>query len=138
MTRVAECCCGECSVKVESDPLLYGICNCVNCKKRTGSAFGLSAYFKEDEFSVESGDLNSYKVSAESGNQERKFCSRCGTTLYWHTESLKGMVGVAGGCFISNPLPQPEYSAQDETRCRWITFDDGIKLGLSRDDIPDA
>ena len=47
MTRVAQCCCGACSIEAEGDPVIDGICHCANCNRCTGSAFGWSACFGE-------------------------------------------------------------------------------------------
>jgi hypothetical protein len=44
----ATCACGNSSITVNAGPLMLGICHCTNCKRRTGSAFGISAYFAKD------------------------------------------------------------------------------------------
>lgn len=46
MERLAKCACGLASVKVAGEPALQSVCHCNNCKKRTGSAFGVAAYFQ--------------------------------------------------------------------------------------------
>ena len=45
MERVARCSCGSASVRVSGEPIWQAVCHCNNCKQRTGSAFGVSAYF---------------------------------------------------------------------------------------------
>ncbi len=134
MIRQAQCCCGRCEVSVSDEPLLYGVCNCRNCQKRTGSAFGLSAYFREDGFVVMSGSYSTYEMQG----QRRYFCENCGTTLYWRAETFKNMVGVAGGCFADSPLPEPGFVSQAEDQCAWLEFAASIKRGLSLEDIPTA
>lgn len=136
MNRKAECCCGACVVHVKGEPLLNGICNCNNCKKRTGSAFGHSAYFAETNFELLKGKLQSYDLSNDAGKQQRHFCLKCGTTLFWTSETFKNCIGIAGGCFIESPLTKPECIAQPETQCGWLSFDNGIRIGLTVDDIP--
>lgn len=46
--RTATCCCWQASIGVEGEPKIHLVCHCNNCKKRTGSAFGISAYFADD------------------------------------------------------------------------------------------
>ena len=41
----ATCACGQASITVNARPTMHGVCHCTNCKRRTGSAFGISAYF---------------------------------------------------------------------------------------------
>lgn len=136
MVRKAECCCGACVIKVDTDPALYGVCNCDNCKKRTGSAFGLSSYFQESSFSIISSHTSLYELESESGMQQRHFCSKCGTTLYWYAEPFKGFVGVAGGCFTEVPLLEPDFSTMNDHKYDWVCFSDTMKKTFSADDIP--
>jgi len=41
----ATCACGQAAVTVNALPTMHGVCHCTHCKRRTGSAFGISAYF---------------------------------------------------------------------------------------------
>jgi len=120
--RKAVCCCGDCSIAVEGEPVLNAICNCSSCKKRTGSAFGWSAYFPDDKVLAKTGELKTYSKRGDAG-YDRFFCARCGTTLYWKSFAfLSDATGIAGGCFVDDPIPAPMMSAQDSTRCAWVTL----------------
>ncbi|MFC7047827.1 GFA family protein [Emcibacter nanhaiensis] len=136
MTRKAQCCCGACVVEVSSEPALHGVCNCNNCKKRTGSAFGISAYFWAEDVRVVSDNTAIYALSNDHGKQERHFCRNCGTTLYWQVEIFAGMTGVAGGCFAEDPLPDPTFYAMLDNKCAWVSFSEQMKAGLKPEDIP--
>jgi hypothetical protein len=46
MKRIVKCCCEQTTIEVDGDPEFYGLCHCDNCKRRTGSAFGVSAYLE--------------------------------------------------------------------------------------------
>jgi hypothetical protein len=136
MIKQAECCCGRCVIEVKSNPTVYGICHCNNCQKRTGSAFGLGMYFQEQDSKVISGSTNIYAPnSGDYGNQERHFCAYCGTTLYYYVAALKGLVGVAGGCFTESPLSTPEFSLENANKYSWISLPDTIKPDFSLDDV---
>ena len=71
MTRKAKCCCGACSIDVEGDPALNALCHCLNCKRRTGSAFGWSAYFADAAVKGHSGDLRVYEIAGAGRLQRR-------------------------------------------------------------------
>lgn len=119
-TRAARCCCGDCTIAVEGEPVLNAICNCSSCKCRTGSAFGWSVYFPDDKVIAKAGALNVYAKDGDAG-YNRFFCARCGTTLYWKSFGfLSDATGIAGGCFVDDPLPAPNLSAQDGNRCAWL------------------
>ena len=83
MQRVAQCCCKKSSISVSGSPEIHTICHCDNCKQRTGSAFGISAYFKIDNIIDRTENLNVYRLHHEVKNhdQERHFCSVCGSKL---------------------------------------------------------
>ena len=109
-----------CSVTVEGEPSLNAICHCSSCKRRTGSAFGWSAYFPDDKVVAKTGDMLVYAKDGPSG-YNRFFCARCGTTLYWKSFGfLPDQTGIAGGCFAGEPLPAPNISSSESGRCDWL------------------
>jgi hypothetical protein len=111
---------------VEGDPEVHLVCHCDNCKKRTGSAFGMSAYFLDSQIRAKHGTTRIYEIDTEATQQERHYCTVCGTTLYWKIARFQGfprvatMTGVAGGCFTENPLPAPTLNANSVKQCVWL------------------
>ena len=71
MKRIAKCCCEQAAIEVEGDPQLYGLCHCDNCKRRTGSAFGVSAYFENDQIIAKTGETYVYEKTNWLGDQKR-------------------------------------------------------------------
>jgi hypothetical protein len=125
MSRTASCCCGASTLEVEGEPMMNALCHCDSCKRRTGSAFGWSAYFPDSAVVARAGPLQLYAPDHPLKPQ-RWFCGRCGSTLYWtSTEFLPGHTGVAGGCFAADPLPAPTFSATDARRCAWVQLPEG-------------
>jgi hypothetical protein len=128
MIRKATCCCGKSSIEVEGEPIHNGICHCNDCKKRTGSAFGWSAYFTDGQILQKAGDLRAYEISGEKA-QQRWFCANCGSTLFWKvTFFLPNCIGIAGGCFADNPLDPPGFSGNNEGRCVWLDLPAGCVI----------
>lgn len=126
MQRTATCCCGQTSIQVEGDPHIHLVCHCDNCKTRTGSAFGISAYFSDSQIISKHGPTQVYRIDTPETEQERHFCPTCGTTLYWKvyryptTVDIASMTGVAGGCFVDKPLPPPTATANHDGKCSWL------------------
>jgi hypothetical protein len=119
MTRKAHCCCGACSIEAEGEPVLNALCHCGNCKRRTGSAFGWSAYFADERVTAKTGDFGVYEIKG-SNPQRRWFCAACGTTLLWKADVWPSRTGIAGGCFTETPLPEPTATVSNNGRCTWL------------------
>lgn len=121
---IARCACGQTSISVNAAPVLHGVCHCNNCKQRTGSAFGISAYFDRSAVVHITGETLVYAFHHGAGqhDQERHFCPRCGTTLFWYVSTLPDKIGIAGGCFAPGSLPEPDASHRDHLRLPWVTL----------------
>lgn len=122
MKRIAICCCGKASIVVKGEPELHGVCHCHNCQKRTGSAFGISAYFNTDNVLSKKGDFGCYSFHSVQNKsfQERYFCNVCGTTLFWRLSTYPHLTGVAGGCFAEYPLSEPTYATSCKSKFSWV------------------
>jgi len=120
----ATCACGQASITVDALPSMHGVCHCTNCKSRTGSAFGISAYFDRNAVVQQRGETKTYTFhhTAQNHDQERHFCSHCGTTLFWFVSSVPEKIGIAGGCFADAGLPEPSYSVTDRKRESWVSL----------------
>lgn len=122
MVRTASCACGQLSLQVRGDPGMHGVCHCTNCKRRTGSAFGISAYFPGSAVVRQVGESRVYAFhhARQGHDQQRHFCPLCGTTLFWYISTLPDQVGVAGGCFADGGLPPPTYSVTHGKKEAWV------------------
>jgi hypothetical protein len=75
MERKASCSCGQLSVSVKGEPKIVAVCNCLECQKRTGSVFGVSSYFDDEQVIIKSGKSNFYRRTSDAGlSVEQSFC----------------------------------------------------------------
>ena len=51
-TRIAHCCRGSLRAEATGEPVLVAACHCIECQRRTGSPFGVSAYFPKGQVRV--------------------------------------------------------------------------------------
>ena len=130
MTRTATCACGQASITVNALPTAHGICHCTNCKRRTGSAFGISAYFDRTSVLEQTGSTLTYEFHHEAQNhdQRRHFCQACGTTLFWYVSTMPEKIGIAGGCFAPEALPDPTYSVTHRNIEAWLQIPGNWKV----------
>lgn len=128
MEMEAACCCGNLRIKTKGKPAINAICHCNNCKKRTGSAFGISVYFENSQIIEITGKSHIYKINNQS-IQNRYFCPNCGTTLYWEVSQFPGKTGIAGGCFVEN-LPEPQYTVFNHNQFKWLMLPEHLSNEL--------
>ncbi|WP_370224154.1 GFA family protein [Pararhodobacter marinus] len=94
------CACGAVRYRVHGAPEKAAICHCRYCQLRTGSALGVSVYFRDEAVEMLSGELKDYSFRTESGRRfTQRFCPECGTTVLWSLEVFPGLTGIAGGTF---------------------------------------
>lgn len=94
------CACGSVRYRTTGQPAKAAVCHCRYCQLRTGSAFGVSTYFKAGQVEHLRGALTDYTFQTESGRSfTTRFCPVCGTTVFWQLGLFEGMLGVAGGTF---------------------------------------
>jgi len=99
MSRTAHCCCGALRAAVSGEPALVVACHCEQCQRRTGTAFGVSAYFPADQVRI-TGPSKVFSRESQAGRKvEMHFCPECGTTVFWEAAFMPGHVGIAAGAF---------------------------------------
>lgn len=47
-TRVAPCVCGQLTASSSGDSALVSLCHCLVCQRRTGSTYGIAAFFPRE------------------------------------------------------------------------------------------
>lgn len=123
--RTAACSCGQLSVTVEGEPKGVGVCHCLACQQRTGSAFAYLASFSEP-YEVR-GQATEYVRVGDAGAAFRfRFCPKCGTTVYHTEEGVGGGISIAVGAFADPDFPPPSVSVYDCRRHGWLTLPDGV------------
>lgn len=123
MTRIAHCCCGSLRAEATGEPALVVACHCMECQRRTGSPFGVSACFPKARVRTE-GPSNVYVRGNNSGRKnEFHFCPNCGSTVFWYPEVAPDLIGIAFGAFADPSMPWPTLSVFEKTRHLWVAFD---------------
>jgi hypothetical protein len=80
------CQCGQIRYLAAAAPLALYICHCAECRKQSGSAFGLSFTIRRDTFQVQGRAAIWTRQTASGHTLECAYCGRCGSRL-WHQSS---------------------------------------------------
>ena len=122
MTRHAQCQCGALTADIEGDHEAVVLCSCLACQARSGSAFGLAAYFNRAQVSL-NGEAREYVRLADSGKPFHQFfCPICATTLYWFSDRDPDRIGIAVGAFGDAHFPPPSRSVFDQSKHDWLSL----------------
>src|SRR5579864_6988269 len=106
--REAACACGQLRIRLSGDPQRISSCHCLACQRRTGTLFGVQAFFKLEQVVSIDGERRTFSRRADSGTMvNHQFCPGCGTTLYWDRANLPGMLTVAVGAFADPQFGPP-------------------------------
>ena len=107
ITRRAECSCGQLSATCSGEPYRIAVCHCLACKRKTGSAFGFGAWFRENDVTVEGNATEFVRVGDDGGRITNRFCPNCGGTVLWSIDKIPGVVAVSAGSFADLAFPPP-------------------------------
>lgn len=122
MNRIAKCSCGNLQIELSGDPRFTVTCHCFKCQKRTGSVFGVGAYFEHHQIVRKTGEQKIYNDVSDAGKSiKRAFCPNCGSTVFWDAEFQPNRIGVAVGCFEDPQFPEPISAAWIQSKHSWVT-----------------
>jgi hypothetical protein len=127
-TREAACHCGQLRLQVEGEPFAVSICHCLDCQRRTGSAFGMQAAFTQDQVEITGRYHDFSRVSEEADRKEHAFhfCPDCGSQVFYTEAVEPDLVVVSVGSFADPAFPPPTESGYNSRRHQWIGLPDGL------------
>ena len=120
MARTATCACGSLRVTCEGEPKMVSLCHCLACQRRTGSTYGIAAFFQRDDVRVD-GPSKSYTRPSDSGFPVTfHFCPDCGSTVFWEPQRKPEAIAVGVGSFADPAFPAPTQAVHAEHRHAWV------------------
>jgi hypothetical protein len=97
MPLTGRCQCGGAAYEISGTPLEIYVCHCLECRRQSASAFGISAIVRAAEFAVVRGNLKRWSRAADRGGTlDCTFCADCGSRLF-HATPGEDVVSVKGG-----------------------------------------
>jgi hypothetical protein len=123
--RTASCRFGQLKATVTGEPVRVSVCHCLNCKKRSGSAFAVQARWPKEDVRIEGGSKTFVKV-ADSGNRATfHFCPDCGSDVYYEIDGkfddkFNGLIAIPLGAFDDPYFLKPRFSVWEERKHDWV------------------
>ncbi len=135
--RTATCRCGELQATCEGEPVRVSVCHCLECQKRSGSAFATQARWPDAKVQI-TGDFKEWMRTADSGHLATyRFCPNCGSTLTYVIEGWPGVTAIPIGAFADPDFPQPRFSVYEHRKHRWVEINaDDVEHSSDPDHVP--
>ncbi len=125
------CQCGAIRYRLIGEPVFLTICHCSECKRQSGSAFGMSLRMRWTDVTILAGAPKTWTRRSDSGALVVcAFCETCGTRL-WHEPSAPGFVHIKPGTLDDASSLAPKYESWTERKSSWLHFD-GIEMSFER------
>jgi len=98
------CQCGKIRYAVTGAPVALYVCHCLECRRQSASAFGISAIFRSADLRLVQGAPRRWSRPADSGGIVAcHFCPDCGTRLWHGDPALEAEISVKGGSLDQPP-----------------------------------
>ena len=112
------CQCDHVRYRVTAPPLRLNLCYCTDCQRQSGSAFGMSLVIDPGALQIESGNVKTFELTADSGRKKTcGFCPECGVRIFNRTAAL---CSVKAGT-LDNPLAlQPDAQYWTRSKPAWL------------------
>ena len=117
-TRTASCRCGQLRATATGEPVRISVCHCLDCQKRSGSAFAAQARWPSGQVTSE-GRSNSWSAPGDNDTVFR-FCPDCGSTVYYTGGGCPDLTAIAIGAFADPQFPTPQYSVWEVRKHAWV------------------
>ena len=116
------CLCGAVAFEFDDEGVVLTVgCFCTNCRKVSGSQYGVYLQVRVGSFRWVSGEDHVVAYESSPGNK-RGFCRTCGSIAPLRT--AYGAVRVPGGALDDDPGVVPEVILFSGSKARWCTAEE--------------
>lgn len=120
------CLCGAIAFEIDDPGVVVSVgCFCTNCRKISGSQYGVYLQVKRDSFRWLSGEDRVIAYESSPGNK-RAFCGTCGSVAPIATAlspASFGAVRVPGGALDDDPGIAPAAVLFSQSKAGWCAAD---------------
>ncbi|MEO0424620.1 MAG: GFA family protein [Pseudomonadota bacterium] len=119
------CECNEVRFEAAGEIVDFGHCHCAQCRRLHGAAYATFAAVERERFRYVAGEalVRSYTSSPRN---ERKFCSRCGSTILVDPQDEPEVLYLSMSTIEGDP-PRPRgYHAWVDSKAPWHDIDDDL------------
>ena len=118
--RRANCQCGQLTAECDGEPVRISVCHCLDCQRRSGSAFAAQAHFPSDAVRISGASTNWTRTGESGGKAVFSFCPVCGSQVHYMVFAYPDRVTIPLGAFADPDFPAPRFSVFENRKHRWV------------------
>ena len=119
-TYAASCRCGQLRAAAAGEPVRISVCHCLDCQKRSGSAFAAQVRFPAEAVTI-AGESTAFAHTGETGGVTRfHFCPACGGAVFYVHDFAPETVAIALGAFDDPHAFSPTFSVWESRKHDWL------------------
>ncbi len=123
----ASCHCGQLRVAVPGPTTAVVACHCTDCQKRSGSPFGVAAYYPHEDVKIDGEAKRFSRATAAGGIFEQFFCPQCGVTVLMRGAKNPDVTGIPIGLFDDAHEMQPVRSVWEDRKHSWVDIASAVQ-----------
>lgn len=123
----ASCSCGQLTLRAEGEPVRVSICHCLDCQRRSGSAFAAQARFPTARVAVDGASTQYVRAGSKGRIARFFFCPDCGATVFYRLDADPDHVAVPLGAFVDPGRLVPTVSVFGERQQAWLRLSADIE-----------
>ena len=117
--HAASCRCGQLTATATGEPVRISVCHCLNCQKRSGSAFAAQVRYPATQVTI-AGQSKTFTATGDNGAAHFHFCPDCGSTVSFTNDSVPDTIAIALGAFDDPYFITPTVSVWEERQHEWV------------------
>jgi len=123
------CLCGQVAFRIELPTSACVHCHCTMCQRNHGAGFVTWIALSAAKLTIDSGEAELVRYPS-STHGSRRFCGRCGTSLFCESSERPGEVDIPLANLVGEIDREPQLHIFFTDRASWTLADDGLpRLG---------
>jgi hypothetical protein len=117
------CLCNAVRYRLDAPPLFTHACHCLDCQKKTGTAFGMTTIVLRDDLVITHGAT---VPTALSPRRTAHGCAACDTWIYITSTRHRASVTLRSGTLDDASIATPQAHIWVKRKQPWLALPDGV------------
>jgi hypothetical protein len=122
------CQCGAVRYEIDAEPMVALHCECLDCKKSSGSGHLTAGAFPEAAVHI-TGTLKGFSSLTDTGaTATRGFCPECGGRISFKSSGIPGMLAITAGSMDDPNAISPSIAVYHKRHASWDYLDPALPV----------